>query len=119
MAYDFGADAETYIDIKMIEFVILQIEIRHSKIARNDRNKKTKYLNYIVKQARNTKADTVNSNAKNYYYNYAIGTNMFNGDIDRANKQSDMDVQRSIILNMNSIISDAVKLGADIKPTID
>ena len=65
------------------------------------------------------KADTVNSNAKNYYYNYAIGTNMFNGDMDRANKQSDIDVQRSIILNMNSIISAAVKLGADVKPAID
>ena len=89
------------------------------EIARTNRNKNTKYLNYIVKQARNTKADTVNSNAKNYYYNYAIGTNMFNGDMDRANKQSDMDVQKSIILNMNSIISAAVKLGADVKPAID
>ena len=34
------------------------------EIARTNRNKNTKYLNYIVKQARNTKADTVNSNAK-------------------------------------------------------
>lgn len=89
------------------------------KIARTNRNKNTKYLNFIVKQARNTKADTVNSNLKNYYYNYAIGTNMFNGDMDRANKQSDMDVQRSIILNMDGIISAAVKLGANVKPAID
>lgn len=120
MAYDFGADAETYIDIKNDR--IRDLTDRNKaliKIARNDRNKNTKYLNYIVKQARNTKADTVNSNAKNYYYNYAIGTDMFNGDMDRANKQSDIDVQRSIILNMNSIISAAVKLGADVKPAID
>ena len=101
---------------------INDLEDRNKKIleiACTNRNKNTKYLNYIVKQARNTKADTVNSNAKNYYYNYAIGTDMFNGDMDRANKQSDMDVQRSIILNMNSIISAAVKLGADVKPAID
>ena len=119
MAYDFGADVETYIDIKNDR--IRDLTDRNKaliKIARNDRNKNTKYLNYIVKQARNTKADTVNSNAKNYYYNYAI-TNMFNGDMDKANKQSDMDVQRDIILNMNSIISAAVKLGADVKPAID
>lgn len=101
---------------------INDLEDRNKKIleiARTNRNKNTKYLNYIVKQARDTKADTVNSNAKNYYYNYAISTDMFNGDMDRANEQSDMDVQRSIILNMNSIISAAVKLGADVKPAID
>ena len=96
---------------------INDLENRNKKIlkaARDNRNNSKEYLNKIVKDASYVKKTAIRG--KNYYYNDFC--TLFDGDMDATNEYIENDFKSGIISEMNSIIRDAISLGADIKPAI-
>ena len=96
---------------------INDLENRNKKIlkaARDNRNNSKEYLNKIVKDASYVKKTAIRG--KNYYYNDFC--TLFDGDMDATNEYIENDFKKGIISEMNSIIRDAISLGADIKPAI-
>ena len=96
---------------------INDLENRNKKIlkaARDNRNNSKEYLNKIVKDASYVKKTAIRG--KNYYYNDFC--TLFDGDMDATNEYIENDFKKGIISEMNSIIRDAISLGANIKPAI-
>ena len=87
---------------------------KNLKAARDNRNNSKEYLNKIVKDASYVKKTAIRG--KNYYYNDFC--TLFDGDMDVTNEYIENDFKKGIISEMNSIIRDAISLGADIKPAI-